>query len=186
MPSTRPTRDLVLASTSRYRAELMDTFGLDYVAAAPDVDERALDHRFAGLGADGYVLELARAKARSVAATHPDALIIGGDQAAVPSRNRHAAHQPADANEHRTAEEMSDNAPSTGWSPIPALASSATRSTSTSSPCGLQPCGGHVALDFEPTTRRRTARGRRRPHARSGEDRRRIGSAALAHAAWDS
>ena len=73
----------MLASTSRYRAELMDTLGLDYVAAAPDVDERALDHRFAGLGADGYVLELARAKARSVAATHPDALIIGGDQAAV-------------------------------------------------------------------------------------------------------
>ena len=73
----------MLASTSRYRAELMDTLGLDYVAAAPDVDERALDHRFAELGAAGYVLELARAKARSVAADHPDALIIGGDQAAV-------------------------------------------------------------------------------------------------------
>ena len=42
----------MLASTSRYRAELMDTLGLDYVAAAPDVDERALDHRFAGLGAE--------------------------------------------------------------------------------------------------------------------------------------
>ena len=55
MPSTRPTRDLVLASTSRYRAELMDTLGLDYVAAAPDVDERALDHRFAELGGDSLM-----------------------------------------------------------------------------------------------------------------------------------
>lgn len=61
----------------------MDSLGVDYVVAAPDVDERALDHRFAELGAEGYVLELARAKARAVVDRHPDALIIGGDQAAV-------------------------------------------------------------------------------------------------------
>jgi len=74
---------LVLASTSRYRAELMATLGLPFTTAAPGVDERALDHRFDELGAEGYVLELARAKARAVAAEHPDAVIVGGDQAAV-------------------------------------------------------------------------------------------------------
>lgn len=61
----------------------MDTLGIEYLVAAPSVDERALDHRFDELGAGGYVLELARAKARSVADAHPAALVIGGDQAAV-------------------------------------------------------------------------------------------------------
>ena len=89
-------RPLVLASTSRYRADLMTTLGVPFTTDAPDVDERALDHRFADLGAAGYVLELARAKARSVAARHPDALVIGGDQAAVlggPTDER-LLHQP--------------------------------------------------------------------------------------------
>lgn len=77
------TRTLVLASTSRYRAQLMSTLGVPFRTEAPGVDERTLDHRFCDLGAEGYVLELARAKAAAVAERCPNALVIAGDQAAV-------------------------------------------------------------------------------------------------------
>lgn len=89
-------RRLVLASTSRYRAELLATIGVTFTTAAPGVDERALDHRFAEVGVEGYVLELARAKAVAVARREVDALVIGGDQAAVlstPTGDR-LLHQP--------------------------------------------------------------------------------------------
>jgi septum formation protein len=54
------TRPLVLASTSRYRHELLSRLDLEFVTAAPDFDERAEDHRFASLGADHFALLLAR------------------------------------------------------------------------------------------------------------------------------
>lgn len=76
-------RPLVLASTSTYRAALLAATGVEFRTAAPGVDERAFDHRFADVGAEGYALELATAKARAVAAREPDALVIGGDQVAV-------------------------------------------------------------------------------------------------------
>lgn len=83
----QPPRRLVLASTSRYRAALLAATGVAFETAAPHVDERALDHRFAELGPEGFALELALRKARSVAAREPDAppdaLVIGGDQVAV-------------------------------------------------------------------------------------------------------
>jgi septum formation protein len=67
---------LILASTSPYRQGLLAELGLACLAVAPPVDE-------ASVTADDPV-ELARAralaKARSVAAGAPDALVIGSDQ----------------------------------------------------------------------------------------------------------
>lgn len=71
-------RPLVLASTSRYRAALLDRLGIPYATAAPGVDEAALP----GESAADACVRLAEAKARAVAARHPGALILGSDQVA--------------------------------------------------------------------------------------------------------
>ena len=71
-------RPLVLASTSRYRAALLDRLGLTFRVDAPDVDETARP----GESAAAACVRLAEAKARAVAPRHPDALVIGSDQVA--------------------------------------------------------------------------------------------------------
>ncbi len=76
-------RSLILASTSRYRAALMDELGVPYLSAAPEFDERALDHRFTEIEPAEFALELAEGKARSIASQHRDARIIAADQIAV-------------------------------------------------------------------------------------------------------
>lgn len=70
---------LVLASSSRYRAELLGRLGIEFTTARPDVDETPNS----GEDAHALVGRLAEAKARAVAASHPDALIIGSDQVGV-------------------------------------------------------------------------------------------------------
>jgi MAF protein len=72
------TPQLVLASTSPFRRELLARLGLPFEAAAPDVDETPLP----GEDAEHLVVRLAEAKARAVAARYPHALIIGSDQVA--------------------------------------------------------------------------------------------------------
>jgi septum formation protein len=71
-------RPLVLASTSPYRRALLAQLGLPFAVARPAVDESALP----GERPAATALRLAEAKARSVVATHPDALIVGSDQVA--------------------------------------------------------------------------------------------------------
>lgn len=69
---------LVLASTSRYRRELLARLGLPFATARPDVDEAPQ----AGEAPDALALRLAAAKAAAVAALHPEARVIGSDQVA--------------------------------------------------------------------------------------------------------
>lgn len=76
-PSPLP-RPLVLGSTSRYRRELLSRLALPFDVAAPDVDETPA----AGEPPKALALRLALAKARAVAAQHPDAVVIGSDQVA--------------------------------------------------------------------------------------------------------
>lgn len=76
-PSPLP-RSLVLGSTSRYRRELLARLGLPFDVAAPAVDESPL----AGEAPRALAQRLALAKARAVAAQHPDAVVIGSDQVA--------------------------------------------------------------------------------------------------------
>jgi len=71
-------RFLVLASTSRYRRQLMERLGVPFVVATPDVNETPID----GEAPAATASRLAAAKARAVAASHADALIIGSDQVA--------------------------------------------------------------------------------------------------------
>ena len=69
-------RRIVLASTSRYRRELLTRLGLPFDVAAPEVDEAPHPDEFASQTA----LRLAETKARAVANAFPDSLIIGSDQ----------------------------------------------------------------------------------------------------------
>ena len=74
---------LVLASTSRYRRELLARLEVDFEALAPDFDEAAETHRFAELGPEAFARSLARGKARSLAPLRPQAWILAADQIAV-------------------------------------------------------------------------------------------------------
>ena len=71
-------RPLVLASTSRYRRELLQRLGLDFTVQAPEVDETPA----AGEAPRALALRLALAKAQAVAALQPEAVVIGSDQVA--------------------------------------------------------------------------------------------------------
>lgn len=68
----------MLASTSRYRRELLSRLVVDFDVVAPDVDETPK----AGETPAALAARLAEAKARAVAASQPDALVIGSDQVA--------------------------------------------------------------------------------------------------------
>jgi len=69
---------IVLASSSPFRRSLLERLGLPFTAAAPDLDETPGPHE----AAEALVMRLAEAKARRVARDHPEALVIGSDQAA--------------------------------------------------------------------------------------------------------
>jgi septum formation protein len=69
---------LVLASTSAYRRELLERLGVPFTAVAPSCDEDAL--KDPALAPAALAVHLAREKARSLAASWPDAHILGADQ----------------------------------------------------------------------------------------------------------
>ncbi len=71
-------QNLILASTSPYRRELLGRLGLSFFTANPQTDESPLP----GEAPEALALRLSEAKARAVMAEHPDALIIGSDQVA--------------------------------------------------------------------------------------------------------
>jgi septum formation protein len=73
-----PARRLVLASTSRYRRELMARLRLPFEVEAPGIDELAR----AGETPAQTATRLALATAHAVAARHPAAVVIGSDQVA--------------------------------------------------------------------------------------------------------
>ena len=70
---------IVLASSSRYRRELLARLGLPFEVASPQVDETALPHE----APQDTARRLAEAKARVVAVRFPQAIVIGSDQVAV-------------------------------------------------------------------------------------------------------
>jgi len=70
---------LILASSSRYRKELLERLKLNFECTSPDIDETPK----ANETAEQLVKRLALEKARKIASLYPNALIIGSDQAAV-------------------------------------------------------------------------------------------------------
>lgn len=69
---------LILASTSRYRAELLQRLHLPFDTQRPDVDETPQPGEMPAK----LAMRLAQAKAAAVASTHPRAWTIGSDQVA--------------------------------------------------------------------------------------------------------
>ena len=70
--------ELVLASTSPYRQELLSRLKMPFSVTSPEVDETPLP----GETPEQTAYRLAIAKAKAVAERHPNALIIGSDQVA--------------------------------------------------------------------------------------------------------
>jgi septum formation protein len=79
MSSTNSGLTLVLASTSRYRRELLERLKLPFQTVSPGVDETPL----AGEAPEVTAGRLALAKAQAAYARFPRALIIGSDQVAL-------------------------------------------------------------------------------------------------------
>lgn len=69
---------VILASTSRYRRELLSRLRLPFEVHAPEVDETPLP----GETPEALARRLALEKARAVARRFPDAVVIGSDQVA--------------------------------------------------------------------------------------------------------
>lgn len=72
------TPNIILASSSQTRKELMNRLRIDYQSLVPDIDEspRGEDH------ADELAKRLAFEKANVIAEQYPDAIVIGSDQVA--------------------------------------------------------------------------------------------------------
>lgn len=66
---------LILASTSPRRREILGLLGRPFEVIAPEFDERISTH----LSIGEEVLQFAVGKARSVAAKHPESIVIGSD-----------------------------------------------------------------------------------------------------------
>ena len=73
------TQQLILGSSSIYRRELLQRLQIPFEVCSPDIDETPLP----GETPETTACRLAEAKARAVALSYPDALIIGSDQVAV-------------------------------------------------------------------------------------------------------
>ena len=80
LTTAAPAKPLVLASTSRYRAELLNRLQIPYTTVSPDCDETSL----AGESCADTANRLAAAKARAGAIRTglTDGLVIGSDQVA--------------------------------------------------------------------------------------------------------
>lgn len=78
MRLSTPSPLLILASTSRYRRELLQRLRIPFEVMAPEVDETPLPFEAPAALAQ----RLALAKAQAVAVLRPDAVVIGADQVA--------------------------------------------------------------------------------------------------------
>ncbi|MBB3143464.1 Maf family protein [Halomonas organivorans] len=98
---------LVLASSSRFRRQLLDRLEIPYAWESPDIDETP----HPGESPQALVHRLSLAKAERLATDWPDHLIIGSDQVAVfegetlgkPSDEASARHQLARFSGHRVS-----------------------------------------------------------------------------------
>ncbi|MDQ2139691.1 Maf family nucleotide pyrophosphatase [Alcaligenaceae bacterium A4P071] len=69
---------LILASSSRYRREMLGRLGIPFASVAPDVDETP----HSGEPPHALALRLSIEKAQTVAKRYPGAIVIGSDQVA--------------------------------------------------------------------------------------------------------
>jgi len=72
-------RNLILASSSPFRRQILDKLQIEYSCISPDIDESALDNE----SPEALVARLAEANSQKIAQTEASSLIIGSDQVAV-------------------------------------------------------------------------------------------------------
>ncbi|MDF1588043.1 MAG: Maf family protein [Gammaproteobacteria bacterium] len=72
-------QQLILGSSSPFRAELLSKLGLPFETASPDIDEQPLENEHAA----DLVKRLSEQKAHAIAGRYPNALIIASDQVAL-------------------------------------------------------------------------------------------------------
>ncbi|MFT7414515.1 MAG: septum formation protein [Methylophagaceae bacterium] len=72
-------QQLILGSSSPFRAEILTKLGLPFITASPDIDESSL----VGEQPEQLVQRLSEHKAYKIAESYSNALIIGSDQVAV-------------------------------------------------------------------------------------------------------
>lgn len=92
---------IILASNSRFRAELLKNAGIEFTTTSASVDERAIEQPLleAKLGPADIAQVLAEAKAEEVSSRNPNALVIGCDQTL--SMNGDMFHKPVDMQKAR-------------------------------------------------------------------------------------
>jgi len=88
-------RQLILASTSPYRRDLLARLRLPFEVVRPEVDEAPLD----GETPEARARRLSLAKAQAVATRYPQALVIGSDQVA--ALGNHVLDKPGNAENAR-------------------------------------------------------------------------------------
>ncbi len=72
-------QQLILGSSSPFRAELLSKLGLPFETASPDIDEQPFQNE----QPRDLVKRLSEQKAQAIATHYPNALIIGSDQVAI-------------------------------------------------------------------------------------------------------
>ncbi|MDS1136974.1 Maf-like protein [Nitratireductor indicus] len=93
--------ELLLASGSPFRRQLLENAGLSFRVERSTIDERAVEKTLEGSNADPETVAevLAEAKAVEVSERFPDALVIGADQTL--SLGDEVFHKPADMEDAR-------------------------------------------------------------------------------------
>ena len=79
MTNSAKAKNIVLASSSPYRKELLSRILNDFICESPDIDETP----FPDEEPIEHVARLAEQKAMTVSLNHPDSIIIGSDQICV-------------------------------------------------------------------------------------------------------
>ncbi len=96
MPLWLSPTPLVLASQSKVRRALIEAAGIPVVAKPADLDERAIEQGVKG-GPGDVALELARAKAATVAAMSGPGIVVGCDQTLALGKRRFSKPKDRDA-----------------------------------------------------------------------------------------
>ncbi len=91
MPESEKPKRLILASTSRYRADALRTLNLTFTAVDPETEEQASEAEKPG----ALALRLAHSKAAAVIKNNPGCVVIGSDQ--VGYCNGRVLHKPGNA-----------------------------------------------------------------------------------------
>ncbi len=72
-------KNLILASGSPRRAEILQAVGWEFTKSVPDIDESEIE----GESPADYVVRLARNKAEAIAVDHPSSVVLGADTTVV-------------------------------------------------------------------------------------------------------